>query len=356
MPNNFKATTLQAVGGANTGRILFKRPTAIPWDQMDLTFSPQLGQSIKIRETYQITVLSNGKTTVYGNSNRYLRTTNIGHFQHLYVDDSGEYLIEREGQMNPPFIDSSSTLFTHTSSYEWEYHIYRDYKDFRGAFYGSVDACNADLEPAAVPNGFITEANVIDYVKLTAKLAGKDWIGVLQDVISLTKTTTNGFRFPDKKNLFTTQNQILVVDLETYSLPTAIGDLGVWINPGFSLVGCSHTIECREFGKIEKLSNQLTPASCTYLPGVVLPFPSAGNCADLLLQTLAGYKATYGNEFAYASQGELYNYASQNSLVEFVDYTINAIPWTCPLDENFSNVFYILVLGGGTEPGGGGGN
>jgi hypothetical protein len=292
MPNNFKGTTLQAVGGASTGQILFKRPTAIPWNQMGLTFSPQLGQSIKIRETYQITVLSNGKTTVYGNSNRYLRTTNIGHFQHLYVDDSGEYLIEREGQMNPPFIDgSSSTLFTHTSSYEWEYHIYRDYKDFRGAFYGSVDACNADLEPAAVPNGFITETNVIDYVKLTAKLAGKDWIGVLQDVISLTKTTTNGFRFPDKKNLFTTQNQILVVDLETYSLPTAIGDLGVWINPGFSLVGCSHTIECREFGKVEKLTNQLTPAVCSYLPDFKYDFPSdqPPSCLDALAVDVAAH-------------------------------------------------------------------
>jgi hypothetical protein len=292
--NNFRVATVQPQPQNDARKWLFKRQTEIPWNELQLNFSPQLGQSIRIRETYKVTVSSNNKTTVYANSNRFVSNTNVGFWQHLYKDFNDEYTIEREGQMNVPYSGDNAGLYTHTSSYEWEYHVYRAYKDFTGGIFGTVDACNADLEPAAVPNGFITETNVTDYVKLTAKLAGKDWIGVLQDVISLTKTTTNGFRFPDKKNLFTTLQQSLVIDLETYNIPTAIGDLGIWLNPGFEFVGCEHSIECREFGKIMKFDNQLKAVSCAYLPGFAFDFPNTPvqSCADALAE-----QVTAGNVF-----------------------------------------------------------
>lgn len=335
MTNSYRKT-IEPISSASGRNFLYKRDQLIPWSEFNLNFSPQLGQSVRMRETYKLTVLWNGKETVYTNNKRFLQTTNIGHWQHLYVDFDDEYYIERSGQMDAHLSADGLPLYSFVTSYDWTYNIYRDYKDFFGAIFGTIDPCNADLRPAAVPNTFIDTTNVLDYVRISAKIAGADFSGVIDDILELTSPTIAGFRFGDGKNVFTTMQQSIVVDLEAYSVPTAIGDLGIYLNPGYNIVGCEHTIEARELGRVEKFTNQLEPVTCLYLPGIELDFPTstAQNQCEIALTA----QVSAGN-FYYSEQAAIDALAAPGTILSGSPLQTTFL---CPDGTTYPNPVWII--------------
>lgn len=279
MPNNRYSVPVAVEPGATASRLLFKRPTTVQWSQIGPQFSPGLGQSVRLREYYRVLISFDTTLTIYRNERRYFPVVNAGHYERFYSLPGNEFAIEKSEEIELPLDTNNATSGYLTVSYERDYRLYRTLGDFFGASYGAIDACNADLEPSAVPNGFINSSNVSEYVSILAKAVGGNWLGAAADLVSLTEPTTQGFRFPDKKNLFNVFTQLLAVDLAAYSIATAIGDLGIYLNPGCSVSSCEYVIEAREFGVILPLVNQISAASCTYLPGVVIPFPTGSTSA-----------------------------------------------------------------------------
>lgn len=276
LPPNSYTVNLTPIPGTAPRKFLFQRPKEILFLDFNLNFSPNLGQSVRIRERYQVRIQALGNKTIYTNSNRFLDNTNVGYWQHLYVDEVDEYYVERGGQMDVPAYGIPTEIYKHTSSYDWDFHIFRDYQDYFGAVISTTDSCNADLQPAAVPNGFIDETNVLDFVRLFAKKSGGNPITILAELVDLTDDTTDGFRFADKPNLFVSKTQVKAVALETNRLPTAIGDLGIYVPVGFEFVSCSYFCEIREHREVERFPFQVDPViECAYIPGNKYPFPTA---------------------------------------------------------------------------------
>jgi hypothetical protein len=204
----------------------------------------------------------------------------MGHWQELEYGIN-DYDVLRSGRMVAVEDSDVDGLFSFYLYRDSRYSLFRNKGDYFGASFGTVDACNADLEPSAVPNGFITSANVADYVSILAKATGGNFLGAAADLASLTQPTTQGFRFPDKKALFTVLSQLPAVDLAPFFIDSSLGSMGIYLNSGFSPVGASYSMSVLGFGKLASLGNQIVAPTCLYLPGVTNQFPATGvSCAS----------------------------------------------------------------------------
>jgi hypothetical protein len=269
----------------------------------------------------------------------------------MYLDQDSEYLIARDGQINASRVGGGGN-WKHTSSYEYNYQIFREFEDFYGGVLSQVASCNADLQPAAVPNSFINQENVLDYIRLLAKLAAGDFDGTIEDVIDLFAPTTAGYRFSESKSLFTATTQQKIVDLVDSGdgiIRTAIGDLGLWVNPGFELDECIYTIEIREFGQVEKYPVQIDQViACLYVDEFAVPFPGgepANSCQSLYnarLAEFANFPSVYQGR-TFGSPGEARAYAAGQGLLETA-YQLNSEGYRCPTDATFFRQFYWITL------------
>jgi len=272
----------------------------------------------------------------------------------MYIDQDSEYLIARDGQINASRIGGGGN-WKHTSSYEYDYQIFREFEDFYGGVLSQVASCNADLQPAAVPNSFINEENVLDYIKLLAKLAGGDFSGTIDDVIDLFAPTTAGYRFSESKSLFTATTQAKIVDLVDSGdgiIRTAIGDLGLWVNPGFELDECIYTIEIREFGQVEKYPVQIDKViACLYVDAYNNPFPGgdANDCQSEFNRFIA---AGTGNQYPDGTPILVFLTESEAEAFRVAKFGVNSLTavftetFACSTDSSFQrNYFYVSQLG-----------
>jgi hypothetical protein len=227
-----------------------------------------------------------------------------------------------------------SGLFSFYLYRDSTYSLFRNKGDYFGAAFGTIDACNADLEPSAVPNGFITSSNVVDYVSIVAKATGGNFLGAAADLASLTGTTTQGFRFPDKKSLFTFLSQLPAVDLAPFFVDASLGDLGIYLNPGFSPVGASYSMSIIGYGKLASLANQIVAPTCLYLPGVTNQFPSAsGSACESAFSDFLVVNSGYSDEGACSLAAAA------------VGVTCQTVTWICPSDVTFVRDYYVFSGG-----------
>jgi hypothetical protein len=289
-------SVITPVAGSTSQKWLIEPPSVLSWANLNPNFSPQFGQRIRMRETYEVSVIRNDQANFYFNANRFLPQINVGNWQILRTTIDTTYYVEKEAQaMADVESGLSDDIFTFTVFDEWDYNIYRAYQDYNGGVLSIIDACNADLEPAAVPNGFINEQNVLAYANILQSLYSGQVVTAIGQLADLADPTTAGFRFPDKKGLFTALTQQLVIDLNTLPLQPVIGSLGVCLHPGWSLLGASHTIECINYTKIAPLINQLEAPVCAYLPEFQYEFdqPLPLTCVELLAQEVAANSLFY---------------------------------------------------------------
>lgn len=336
---NFYSTVLAPQPGTGQYRYLYKRPTEVLWQLLNINFRPHDGQNVRIRERYQVTIQADGTKTIYTNENRFLSNTNTGYWQHLYLNEIDKYYVEREGQMNVSPIQTGSETYTHTTSYDWDLNIYRQLDDQFAATLTTIKSCNADLRPAAVPNEYIDEANALDYVKLYVKLAGGNFAGALEDIQEFTQPTIPGFRFSETGNLFLGKTQLRSVNLVAKNaagvpmgkIPTAIGDLGLYVPGGYTVQDCVYSVEVREYGLIGKNPLQIDPIiTCGYSDPVDYPFPGQPpntTCAELLAQQVAANQLFLS---AVAAQNYIDNVIFTGTVADPYQYSLQCSDGTVP--------------------------
>lgn len=235
-------------------------------EQFLFDFAPNLGQPLQFKESWDLTFEKlSDVLQISANMNRYAPQLYYGHWQRLEADGADWRELDN-GQLRATLTSKNQTAFKTRLSLEYTHQQYRQADDYKAATFGIVSNCNALLEPAEVPNDYLSAENIVTYARIARQLYAGKIDDAIEQVETLLGTTTAGYKFPDKKALFTVLLQILAIDNSEQIFAPRFKHVGLWFTDALQLTQATYNMECVGYSKLKYFENTIEAPTCEYLP------------------------------------------------------------------------------------------